>query len=347
MAQRPVRLQPRVSGVSGEGLTADAERGGPAVDVAGDSGALTIQGFGAGTTPSGAIGDQVGALGGVSQLAGDPNPAHQLLGAGVGYLSGAGRIYVGDVTSPQGSQPVSIASEAASDGRVTVSATVVGATSDSGSLQRPVRGGRPHHQQRALARMRDSATRRRTPRVDRRSIAWRRLALLGVLVAAGAWWFARPPAPGAQRHGTAAVLLGATDPNKAIDFALVLRLPGQARRTRFLNEVTDPAAPDYRHFIDAAAFGERFGVARSVLNHAKAQLARDGIRVTAGYPQRTALDVRATARNDRPSLRRPIDGLAERSPTRLPRPTRRCERPRQPESRGECGRRPRRHHAGD
>ncbi len=104
-----------------------------AVDVAGDSGALTIQGFGAGTTPSGAIGDQVGALGGVSQLAGDPNPAHQLLGAGVGYLSGAGRIYVGDVTSPQGSQPVSIASEAASDGRVTVSATVVGATSDSGS----------------------------------------------------------------------------------------------------------------------------------------------------------------------------------------------------------------------
>ena len=119
--------------------------------------------------------------------------------------------------------------------------------------------------------------------------------MLGVLVAAGAWWFARPPAPGAQRHGTAAVLLGATDPNKAIDFALVLRLPGQARLTRFLNEVTDPAAPDYRHFIDAAAFGERFGVARSVLNRATAQLARDGIRVTAGYPQRTAVDVRATA----------------------------------------------------
>jgi hypothetical protein len=86
----------------------------------------------AGTTPTEAISDEVGGLKGVSQLAGDSNPGHQLLGAGVGYLAGAGRSYVGDVTSPQGSQPASIASEAASDGRVTVSATVVGDTSDSG-----------------------------------------------------------------------------------------------------------------------------------------------------------------------------------------------------------------------
>jgi hypothetical protein len=103
-----------------------------AIDVGGKSGIVTIQGFGSATTPAEAIGDQVGGLSGVSQLAGDTNPAHQLLGAGVGYVAGAGRIYVGDVTSPQGSQPISIASEAASDGRVTVSATVVGATSDSG-----------------------------------------------------------------------------------------------------------------------------------------------------------------------------------------------------------------------
>jgi hypothetical protein len=102
------------------------------VDVAGTSGALAVEGFGAGTTPAQAITDQVTGLGGVSQLAADTNPAHQLLGAGVGYLAGAGRTYVGDVTSPQGSQPVSLASEAASNGRVTVSATVVGATSDSG-----------------------------------------------------------------------------------------------------------------------------------------------------------------------------------------------------------------------
>ncbi|MBV8221507.1 MAG: hypothetical protein JO325_23830, partial [Solirubrobacterales bacterium] len=98
-----------------------------AVDVSGKSGAVTVQGFGLETTPAEAISNQVSGLNGVSQLAADKNPAHQLLGAGVGYLAGAGRTYVGDATSPQGSQPVSIASEAAANGRVTVSATVVGA----------------------------------------------------------------------------------------------------------------------------------------------------------------------------------------------------------------------------
>jgi hypothetical protein len=102
------------------------------VNVGGKSGVVKIRGFGGGTTPAEAISDQVGGLTGVSQLAADTNSAHQLLGAGVGYLPGAARIYVGDVTSPQGNQPASIASEAASDGRVTVSASVVGDTSDSG-----------------------------------------------------------------------------------------------------------------------------------------------------------------------------------------------------------------------
>ncbi|HEY2655293.1 MAG TPA: S53 family peptidase [Solirubrobacteraceae bacterium] len=144
--------------------------------------------------------------------------------------------------------------------------------------------------------MKGSATGRRTGGVRRRSITWRQLAVLGGLVLAGAWWFARPPAPEAQGHHAGPVLLGATDPHTTIDFTLVLRLPGQAHLTRFLSEVTDPAAPNYRHFIGAAAFGERFGVSRSVLDQTTAQLARDGVQVTATYPQRTALDVRATAR---------------------------------------------------
>ena len=102
------------------------------VDVGGKSGALVIEGFGARTAPAQAISEQVGGLSGVSQLARDGNPAHRLLGAGVGNVAGAGRTYVGDLSSPQGSQPASIASEAASNGLVTVSATVVGATGDSG-----------------------------------------------------------------------------------------------------------------------------------------------------------------------------------------------------------------------
>jgi hypothetical protein len=104
-----------------------------ATNIDGKSGALTVQGFPAGTAPLTAISNQLSALKGVSQLARDGNAAHQLLGAGVGDLSGAGRVYVGDLTSPQGSQPASVVSEAASNGHATVSATVVGPTSASGS----------------------------------------------------------------------------------------------------------------------------------------------------------------------------------------------------------------------
>ena len=103
-----------------------------AIDVGGKSGAMAIEGFGSGPRRRRRSAIRSAGWAGSHSWPRDGNPAHQLLGAGVGYLAGAGRTYVGDVTSPQGSQPVSIASEAASDGRVTVSASVVGATSDSG-----------------------------------------------------------------------------------------------------------------------------------------------------------------------------------------------------------------------
>ena len=103
--------------------------------------------------------------------------------------------------------------------------------------------------------MRRSATRRRTGRVHRGPIGWRPLALLGVLLAAGVWWIARPPAPEALGQRNEPVLLGVTNPHTSIDFTLVLRLAGQVHLTRFLNELTDPAAPNYHHFIDAAEIG--------------------------------------------------------------------------------------------
>jgi subtilase family serine protease len=143
--------------------------------------------------------------------------------------------------------------------------------------------------------MRRRAKSRPMPRARRSSIGYRQLALLAVLVVAGAWWFARPLAPPSQDQRRGPVLLGATNPHATIDFSLVLRLPAQAHLRRFLNELTNPEAPDYRHFIDAATFGERFGVSRALLDRTRSQLTRDGVRVTAAYPQRTALDVRASA----------------------------------------------------
>ncbi|MGO9496425.1 MAG: protease pro-enzyme activation domain-containing protein [Solirubrobacteraceae bacterium] len=124
---------------------------------------------------------------------------------------------------------------------------------------------------------------------------WRYLALLGVLAAAGAWWSAGALAPVARPRGGEPTLLGKTDPNTMIEFSLVLRLPGQTRLGRFLDELDDPASPDYHHFIDATTFGQRFGVSRAMLDSATTQLALEGVHVTRSFPQRTALDVRATA----------------------------------------------------
>jgi hypothetical protein len=100
----------------------------------GATGAVVIDALPASAaSPSQAIAHQLGGLQGVSAIARDADPAHQLLGPSVGYLSGAGSTYVGDLPSPQGvGQPVSLASEAASDGHLVIAVTVVGPVHDSG-----------------------------------------------------------------------------------------------------------------------------------------------------------------------------------------------------------------------
>ena len=128
-----------------------------------------------------------------------------------------------------------------------------------------------------------------------RSLRWRYVAVVGVLAVAVAVSCARQLAPAARGRSGAPTPVGSTNPRTTIEFSLVLRLPGQARLTRFLDNVEDPASPAYHHFIDAAAFGAQFGLTRPALNRATARLARDAVQVTGSYPQRTALEVRATA----------------------------------------------------
>ncbi len=88
--------------------------------------------------------------------------------------------------------------------------------------------------------------------------------------------------------------LGPTRPGAMVSFSLVLRLH-QGRLHRFLAELYDPRSPLYHHFLDAEAFGRRFGVTGAQLSRLEATLGRSGIRVTGRYPQRTAIDVSAPA----------------------------------------------------
>ncbi|MDQ2984057.1 MAG: S53 family peptidase [Actinomycetota bacterium] len=129
--------------------------------------------------------------------------------------------------------------------------------------------------------------------MSRRSVAAVLLvAALGAAVTVAA--VARPgkratPSPRGER------LLGPTPAAQTVAFTLVLRLPGKERLARFLREVNDPASPRYRHYIDAKQFGTRFGLDGAVLRKVTRRLERQGLAVTASYPQRTTLEVRGPA----------------------------------------------------
>jgi hypothetical protein len=120
--------QVSVSAQDAGSLTLQADLG------AGDTGTILIQGYPRGTaTPARAIARQLGNLTGVTQLARDTVDADQLLGSGVGYQPGEGLVSIGYFSAPQGvGSPVGLASEAASDGNVTVSVTVGAASPQTG-----------------------------------------------------------------------------------------------------------------------------------------------------------------------------------------------------------------------
>ena len=109
---------------------------------------------------------------------------------------------------------------------------------------------------------------------------------------------AGPPSSGARQANAgvaaAAEVIGPTDPAEPIDFSLVLRLPGADDLDRYLAALHDPAAPQYRRFLDAAAFGERFGLRDGDLRRVRQWLSRAGLVETVAHPQRTAIEVRGT-----------------------------------------------------
>lgn len=107
----------------------------------GDTAGILVQGS-SGTSPAQAIRDQLGGLGGVAQLATDTIPADQLLGADVGNRPGAGRVYTGYLAAPQGvGNQLSLKSEAAKAGGITVSVIVLSASSDADPGSAPAQFG--------------------------------------------------------------------------------------------------------------------------------------------------------------------------------------------------------------
>lgn len=103
----------------------------------GHTAAILVQGF-SGTSLAEAIRNQIAGLSGITQVATDTLAGDQLLGADVGNRPGAGGVYTGFLAAPQGvGNQVSLYSEAAKNGAITVSVTVLATSSDGGPHSAP------------------------------------------------------------------------------------------------------------------------------------------------------------------------------------------------------------------
>jgi hypothetical protein len=82
-----------------------------------------------------AIVNQIDSLNGLGQVGVDDSSADALLGPGVGYRAGVGQVFTGYETAPQGvGQPLTLASQAATDGHVIIAVTVVGPATHVGPM---------------------------------------------------------------------------------------------------------------------------------------------------------------------------------------------------------------------
>jgi kumamolisin len=100
-------------------------------------------------------------------------------------------------------------------------------------------------------------------------------------------------ASSSQRHIShgSPTAAGPAPAGQRIAFSLTLRQPGAARLARALKAIESPGSPQFRHFIAPAAQGRRFGLPAAAITALERTLTRQGLRVLAGYPQRTSLIV--------------------------------------------------------
>ncbi|MFN2468830.1 MAG: protease pro-enzyme activation domain-containing protein [Gaiellaceae bacterium] len=129
--------------------------------------------------------------------------------------------------------------------------------------------------------------------IRRRRKALLAFAVVGLLVSV-AIALGRDDRPSSAPAARADRLIGPTSPSAAVDVSLVLRRDEHGLR-RYLASVHEPGTPRFHRYLNAGAIGERFGPTRGELDRVRRAVAAAGLRVTAEYPQRTALGVRGTA----------------------------------------------------
>ena len=81
----------------------------------------------------------------------------------------------------------------------------------------------------------------------------------------------------------------------SLDLVIGLSLPDPKGLDNFLKDVYDPKSPRYRHFLTPEEFAARFSPSAADYQAAVNLLKSKGLRVTATFPDRLMVDIKATA----------------------------------------------------
>jgi len=88
--------------------------------------------------------------------------------------------------------------------------------------------------------------------------------------------------------------LGAVDGTQPVQFALVFKIKDAALQT-FVDQVSNPVSPSYRHFLSPEEIGQQFGAAQADVDSATAFLKSNGLTVTMVSRSNTSVFVQGTA----------------------------------------------------
>jgi len=83
-------------------------------------------------------------------------------------------------------------------------------------------------------------------------------------------------------------------PARHLDLAIGLPLRNQAELENFLKEVSDPASPNYRHYLTPEQFAEQFGPTEQDYQAVENFFRANGFAITTESPNRVLLDVNAS-----------------------------------------------------
>lgn len=124
---------------------------------------------------------------------------------------------------------------------------------------------------------------------------------------------------------TNAAMIGPLDAATNLDLAIALPWRNPETLSNLLHAISDPASPQFRHYLTPAQFAEEFGPTQADYDALIAFAAVNGLTVTATHPNRMLLDVRGSVANinrafhvTMNSFRHPTEGRNFYAPDSVP-----------------------------